>query len=119
MGDSYEDQDFKNAVQDLARKQRRPVPLPHASGVIRRLLARKEFSQVGQRESLEAAWKEAAGEEICQRAQCGRMVRGTLDIVVADSSTLTQLTFEKQGLLKKLKGIEATAQIKNLRFRLG
>lgn len=119
MDKSHEEQDFQNAADDLARKQRKPPPLPHASNVIRRLLARKEFSQIGQRKELEQAWLQAAGEELSSRAQCGRLVSGTLEVVVKDSSTLTQLTFEKQGLLKRLKQIEATAQIKNLRFRLG
>ena len=119
MTDSYDEQDFKNAVQDLERKRRRPRPLPHASNVIRKLLARKDYIQVGQRQQLEAAWLQAAGKELASRTRCGRLVRGTLEVIVGDSSTLMQLTFEKQGLLKKLKQIEATAEIKNLRFSTG
>ncbi len=49
----------------------------------------------------------------------GRLRRGVLEITVANSMTIQELTFQKQDVLKKLQAELPDAKIRDLRFRVG
>jgi len=119
MLDRHDEDDFRAAAADFDTKRRRPIPLPHARLAVRRLLARKGFAQIGQRQELEAAWKRIIPEEFQERTRCGRLLRGVLEVTVADSLTLSELTFQKRQLLRSLAESKLTTTIKDLRFRIG
>ncbi len=119
MVDRWDEEDFRAAEADFQAKRRTRSALPHARTAIRRLLARKEFAQLGQRRELEEAWSAAVPDEFRNKARCGRLVRGVLEIVVADSLSLTELTFRKREILRRLAPPAYNVPIKDLRFRIG
>jgi len=67
----------------------------------------------------EAAWSEAAGPLAAQYSRIGQLRRGTLEVVVANSTLIQELTFQKGGLLKSLARLLPDQPIQDLRFRLG
>lgn len=117
MLDRYDEEDFEAANQDWKRR-RRTAALPHVSRVVERLLARKGFTQVGHHEGLESAWKTAVPQGV-GRTRCGRLVRGVLEVMVADSTLLMELTFDKRGILQRLRKQPEAAGVRDLRFRVG
>ena len=76
---------------------------PQAIGdVLSELMARRGYAGVQSAAGYEAAWREAAGPlaaEIHPRRRCLR--RGTLEVVVANSTLVQELGFQKQALLKR------------------
>ena len=49
----------------------------------------------------------------------GQLRRGTLEVVVANSTLVQELGFQKQTLLKSLAELLPDEGIENLRFRVG
>jgi predicted nucleic acid-binding Zn ribbon protein len=93
---------------------------PQAIGdVLSELMARRGFARVQSAAALEAAWREAAGPLAAQYSRVGQLQRGTLEVVVANSTLVQELGFQKQQLLAALAALLPDESIKNLRFRAG
>ena len=69
--------------------------------------------------ALEAAWSDAAGELMAKYTRVGAIRRNTLEVLVANSTLLQELGFQKQGLLNSLAQLLPDEKIENLRFRVG
>ena len=52
-------------------------------------------------------------------SRAGQLKRGTLEIVVANSTLIQEFTFQKTSILDTLNRLLPDHQIKDLRFRLG
>ncbi len=87
--------------------------------VISELMARHGYARVQSTEALERAWREAAGPLVAKYSRAGRICRGTLEVIVANSTLIQELGFQKEGLLATLAELLPDEQIKNLRFRAG
>jgi predicted nucleic acid-binding Zn ribbon protein len=93
---------------------------PQAIGtVLADLMARTGFARVQSAASLEAAWREAAGPSAGRFTRVGALRRGTLEIVVANSTFVQELTFQKAALLGALRRALPDEPIRDLRFRVG
>ena len=93
---------------------------PTAIGdVLSELMARRGFARVQSAANYDAAWREAAGPLAAQYTRPGQLRRGTLEVVVANSTLVQELGFQKQELLKSLAALLPDDGIKNLRFRVG
>ena len=66
-----------------------------------------------------AAWKSVVGEGLAKFTHTGRLRRGVLEVTVANSMTIQELTFQKQQILKQLQTTLPDAKIRDLRFRVG
>jgi predicted nucleic acid-binding Zn ribbon protein len=93
---------------------------PQAMGnVLSELMARRGFARVQSASAYDAAWREAAGPLAAAYTRVGQLRRGTLDVVVANSTLMQELGFQKQTLLKSLSQLLPDDGIENLRFRVG
>jgi hypothetical protein len=87
--------------------------------ILPELIARRGYARVQSSEAYEAAWREAAGPLAAGYTRLGAVRRGTLEVTVANSTLIQELTFQKAALLSSLARLLPEQGIKNLRFRLG
>ena len=93
---------------------------PQAIGnVLSELMARRGFARVQSAATYDAAWREAAGPLAAKYTRPGLLRRGTLEVVVANSTLVQELGFQKVSLLKSLASLLPDEGIENLRFRVG
>jgi predicted nucleic acid-binding Zn ribbon protein len=87
--------------------------------VLADLMARTGYARVQSTASLEAAWREAAGAVAERFTRVGALRRGKLEVVVANSTFVQELSFQKTALLGALRRALPDEQIRDLRFRVG
>lgn len=87
--------------------------------ILSELMARRGFARIRAAEAYEQAWRETAGTLLAQYSRVGNLRRGALEITVANSTLLQELTFQKADLLKRLTERLPDEGIRDLRFRLG
>ena len=93
---------------------------PQAIGnVLSELMSRRGYARVQSAGVYDAAWREAAGPLAAKYSRVGPLRRGTLDVVVANSTVVQELGFQKNALLKSLAVLLPDEGIENLRFRVG
>ncbi len=67
---------------------------PQAIGnVLSELMSRRGFARVQSAAAYEEAWREAAGPLIAKYTRVGLLRRGTLEVVVANSTLVQELGF--------------------------
>lgn len=93
-----------------------PEPI---ANILAELMARRGFARVQSTEALEMAWRKAAGELAGKFSRVGALKRGKLEIVVANSALVQELSFQKAALLKALVQALPDEPIKDLRFKVG
>jgi predicted nucleic acid-binding Zn ribbon protein len=93
---------------------------PQAIGnVLSELMSRRGYARVRSTEAYDAAWQEAVGPLVAKYTRLGQLRRGTLEVIVAHSALVQELSFEKYQLLKRLTDLLPDEGIQNLRFRAG
>jgi predicted nucleic acid-binding Zn ribbon protein len=93
---------------------------PQAIGnVLSELMARRGYARVQSAGAYEAAWREAAGPLVAEYTRVGLLRRGTLEIVVANSTLVQEMGFQKSEMLKSLAELLPDEGIEGLRFRVG
>ena len=95
---------------------RGPEPI---ANVLSELMARRGYARVQSAERYEAAWREAAGPLAAKYTAVGSLRRGTLEVIVANSTLMQELTFQKPTLMETLSRTLPDEGIEKLRFRLG
>ena len=95
---------------------RHPQPIAE---ILSRLLAKRGYARERSTAELTTAWNSAAGELIAKHSRVGEIKRGVLEVFVANSVLLQELTFQKQSVLDKLIELTPDQKIKNLRFKIG
>ena len=83
------------------------------------LMARRGYGRVQSTEAYEDAWREAAGELAAQYSRVGGLSRGTLEVIVSNSTLIQEFGFQQETLLEALNQALPGQDIKRLRFRLG
>jgi predicted nucleic acid-binding Zn ribbon protein len=94
---------------------RQPKPV---ANIIAQLVQRKGYAQVRQAGQYNDAWASAAGHFAAQ-SEVGQLSRGVLEVTVANSLVMQELTFEKERILAALKAALPDAGVKQLRLRVG
>ena len=93
---------------------------PQAIGnVLSELMARRGYARVQSAAAYDAAWREAAGPLVAKYTRVGMLRRGTLEVVVANSTLVQELGFQKDAMLKRLAEFLPDEGIQRLRFRVG
>jgi len=93
---------------------------PQAIGdLLADLMARRGFARVRSARSFEAAWRQAAGGLAGQYTRTGAVRRGKLEVIVANSTLVQELSFQKPALLRALARLLPDEKIDDLRFRVG
>ncbi|MFO0868283.1 MAG: DUF721 domain-containing protein [Pirellulales bacterium] len=101
-------------------QQRRPGVREPArwNNLLANLLARRGYGQLATADALADAWATAVGPELAGQTRPGRVQRGVLQVFVASSVVLQELTFRKQSLVAELVRQLPDHQIRDVRFRI-
>ena len=89
------------------------------SNIVAQLITARGYGRIQADANFHAAWKTAVGEALAKYTLPGRLRRGILEITVANSMTVQELSFQKQQVLKKLQTDLPDAKIRDLKFRVG
>ena len=97
--------------------RRGPRPL---SDVLGELFTVRGYGRLRARQELEDAWNAAMGEPDCRQTRLGEVRRGVLNVTVAHSTLLEELSaFRKPALLSALRSGAPATTIHDIRFRVG
>lgn len=87
--------------------------------ILSELMAKTGFARVQSGDALAVAWRRAAGELAARYSRVGTVKRGKLEVVVANSTLLQELSFQKRALVQALAQVVPEQRIHDLKFRLG
>jgi|EndMetStandDraft_5_1072996.scaffolds.fasta_scaffold1107563_1 hypothetical protein len=87
--------------------------------ILARLVAQRGYARVSVDTNLADVWRSAAGDAMARYTRAGAIRRGTLEILVANSTLVQELGFQKQTLLEKLGRLLPDEKLKDLRFKVG
>ena len=87
--------------------------------ILAELMSQKGFGRIRGAEALDEAWRAAAGDSVCQYSRVAALRRGRLEVVVANSMLIQELTYQKNALLKTLRERLPDEKIREMRFRVG
>ena len=97
--------------------RRGPRPL---SDILGELFTVRGYGRLRARQELEDAWNTAVGEPDCRQTWLGEVRRGVLNVTVAHSTLLEELSaFRKPSLLSALRSSAPATTIHDIRFRVG
>ena len=110
---------FKDFEKRSGNEQRRfYARSPKKLGnVLAQVVQQKAYAQIRTTNARDKAWQGVAGE-FASVTQVGPLRRDTLEILVANSLLMQELTFRKEELIKKLLTALPDTKIKQLRFRV-
>lgn len=110
--------DFQARRQREQRRHyaRRPKKI---SDVLAQLITARGYGRIQADANFAAAWQVAVGPVLAKYTHPGRLRRGVLEVTIANSMTVQELTFQKQQVLAKLQTELPDARIRDLRFRIG
>ena len=92
---------------------------PKIADALSQLMARRGYARVRSESQMDDVWREILGEELAASTQVGNQRQGVLEVVVANSAVLQELTFRKRKILKELNRLSGERKIRDLRFRVG
>ena len=101
--------------------QRRPKIRPPAkmADVLSNLMSKRGYGRVLSTNSLDDAWQKVVGPRFAGDTRPGNIKRGVLEVLVASSAVLQELTFQKKQLLNKIQTEAPDQKITDLRFKVG
>ena len=82
-------------------------------------MARRGYARVQSAAAVRCGLGQAAGPLAAQYTRVGRLRRGKLEVVVANSTLVQELVFQKPALLTALARLLPEQGIGDLRFRVG
>lgn len=90
------------------------------SDILADLFTVRGYGRLHARQELEAAWNKAVGEAYWRQTRLGEVRRGVLNVTVAHSVLLEELSaFRKSSLLRALRLDAPATIIHDIRFRVG
>jgi len=89
------------------------------SDVLAQLVARKGYGATKTDQQLQATWNTAAGAALARFSQATRVNRGRLEVTVANSMMMQELSFEKARILDAVRQAMPEARIDDLKLRVG
>jgi predicted nucleic acid-binding Zn ribbon protein len=87
--------------------------------IMAQLMARRGYARERSAAAYREAWESAASEAIARFTRVGVVRRGALEVYVAYSTLMQELTFQKPALLEKLRQFLPDEELTNIRFRVG
>jgi predicted nucleic acid-binding Zn ribbon protein len=87
--------------------------------VLAQLVARRGYAREQSSAALEAAWQQAAGEQLAKFTRVGPIRGGTLEVTVANNLLVQEMGFQKADIIERLQRLSPDQKITNLRFRVG
>ena len=94
----------------------RPQPIAE---VLSDLLARRGYAREQSSAACGEAWRQAAGELLARYSRAGQVRRGKLEVIVANSTLMQEITFQKAQILASLNRQLPDQQISDLKLKVG
>ena len=116
-----EDDSFLDAMnrRSLSYSRRYHARQPKKIGkVVAQLMQRRGYAQIENARQMEEAWQFVMGDS-ASATRVGTVRRGTLEVLVASSLMMQELTFQKQRILQAMQQAYPEGKIKKIRFRVG
>ncbi len=98
----------------MARHRVEPI-----GNVIAEIISRRGIAASRSAEACQAAWRQAVGSDLAEFTRCGEVRRKRLEVRVASSIVIQELTFQKQEILARLNEAMPELGVTDLRFRVG
>jgi predicted nucleic acid-binding Zn ribbon protein len=86
--------------------------------VMAQLMVKRGYGRQQTSAALADHWREVAGEFVAEHTRIGELRRGVLNVTVANSMLMQELSFEKQSLLEKLSARLPDQKLRDFRFRV-
>ena len=119
QSDREDEREFERIAEQFRLRRLWGRAPKHGSELINQLLSRKGYGQTNATASLEQHWTEAVGHSLGNKCQPGVLRRGTLEIIVQNSSVLQEITFQKRKILQELQRRMQSLDIADLKFKVG
>jgi predicted nucleic acid-binding Zn ribbon protein len=87
--------------------------------IVADLVARRGYARVISTSTCGKIWVQAAGDQLARFSRAGQVKRGVLEVTVANSIMMQELSFQKNNLVRKLAELLPDENIRDLRFRVG
>ena len=87
--------------------------------VVAQLLSRSGYAQTELDRRYQETWNSIVGPRFQNQSSVGSLRHGVVNVTVASSAVLQELTFRKHELIKKLQSEFSEAAITDLKFRIG
>jgi hypothetical protein len=87
--------------------------------VVNYLLSRRGYAQVQASQSLESSILAVIEEPLRGMIRVGKLKAGTLELFVADSASLQELSWAKAGILQRIKEALPDSKINKLKLSIG
>lgn len=106
----------RSALQRKRHYARQPRK---AADIVAQLFAKKGYGATKTDSTLREAWTQAAGPGLARFSEPGAIRRGKLEVTVANSAMMQELTFEKDRLLRAMQQALPDARIDEIRLKIG
>ena len=115
----------QDALADFAKRRdaesrrfyaRRPKT---AKDVMATVMNRRGYARAMELDAYQKVLCETVGDAIGRHIRVARLARGRLELVVANSAVMQEMTFHQTAFLKNLKSSLPESPITQLRFRIG
>ena len=116
---SAEEREYQLAIECVNRRQFHPRKAKSMNNVVARIMSETGVGQTQSQQQIRNAWTAAAGKAIATVTAPGKLRRGVLEIIVESSAVMQQLVFKKSQLLLSINDCYNSADIKDLRFKVG
>jgi predicted nucleic acid-binding Zn ribbon protein len=87
--------------------------------IVADLVARRGYARVISSNTCGQVWLQVVGGAFAKFTRPGQVRRGVLEVTVANSLMMQELTFQKANLVAKLSELLPDEPINDLRFRVG
>lgn len=87
--------------------------------IVADLVARRGYARMIAATTCREAWAMAAGPQLVKFSRPGEIRRGVLEVLVANSTMLQEITFQKATILQKLIELLPDEKIRDVKFRVG
>jgi predicted nucleic acid-binding Zn ribbon protein len=87
--------------------------------IVAELIARRGYARVIAATTFAEAWASAAGPQLIKFSRAGAIRRGVLEVSVANSTMMQEMTFQKAAIVKKLTELLPDENIRDVKFRVG
>jgi predicted nucleic acid-binding Zn ribbon protein len=87
--------------------------------VLSELITRRGYARVQATASYDEAWRTAVGPALAAFTRVGAVKRGVIEAMVANSTMLQEVTYQKRNILRELGRLLPDEKIVDVRLRVG
>lgn len=105
--------------REIARRRFYAGQPKRAADVMAAVLHRRGYGRIMETEELASRWAAAVDPRLRPLTRAVRIYRRRLEVLVANSTVISELTFAKAALLARLNEESTGSPISDIRFRIG